>query len=235
MTNKIIKVDRVQSASEAAALEARGVTMIAVDLAVNARFADHRTLTVGQAVEVTAAVRAATVVAAMDLSNDEPDRLIAAARRVGASLVQPLVNAVPPHAVRSALRAAHLGIVYAGIEVSHDDDPSWVFSGHDDYPDLNATLFQVDVFSEYRDAWQFLRDESPEYPEEFQIDDLNGLAGGRPILATLDFTPANIGEILAKLPRIAGITIVLADQTSRTDLHFHSYPDALSTLAALPE
>ncbi len=232
MTNKIIKVDRVRSASEAVALEDLGATMIAVDLAVNARFADHRTLTISEAVDVADAVRTATLVAAMDLSNGDPDNLISLARRVGATLVQPLVNAVPPHAVRLALHKAKIGIIYSGIEISHDDDPTWILSGHDTYPDLNATMFQVDVFSEYRDAWQFLRDESPEYPEEFQIDDLNHLARDRPILATLDFAPGNVAEILLKLPKITGIAVVLAEHASRTDLHFHSFPDALEVLKA---
>ncbi|GAA2907104.1 hypothetical protein Acy02nite_69460 [Actinoplanes cyaneus] len=233
MTNKIIKVDRVRSASEAVALEDLGATMIAVDLAENERFADHRTLTVEQAAGITGALRTATVVAAMDLTGGKPSRLVEAAKRVGATHVQPLINAVPPPPVRSALRDARLGIVYAGIEISHDDDPGWIFSGHDEYPDLGAALFQVDVLAEYRDAWQFLRDESPEYPEEFQIGDLNALAGDRLILVTLDFTPVNIREIVTKLPGTAGISLVLGEQASRSDLHFHSYRDALGALAAL--
>lgn len=232
MTNRLIKVDRVRSAFEAVALEDLGADLIAVDLAVNGRFADHRTLTIAEAVDIADSLRRTAVVAAMDLTHGDPANVITTVHRVGATLVQPLVNAVPPQAMRSALLSAGIGIVYAGIELSHDDDPSWVFSGHDDHPDLNATMFQLDVFSEYKDAWQFLRDESPEYPEEFQIDDLNQLAATRPILATLDFTPENVAEVLGRLPAITGIALVLAEHASRTDLHFHSFSNTLEVLKA---
>jgi hypothetical protein len=52
--------------------------------------------------------------------------------------------------VRAVLAGAGIGIVYAGIEVAHGDDPSWVFSRYGGVPDLGSALFQVDVLGEYR-------------------------------------------------------------------------------------
>ncbi|WP_328459450.1 hypothetical protein OHA21_27140 [Actinoplanes sp. NBC_00393] len=232
MKNKFIKVDRVASTAEASALEALGVGIISVDLDLDARFSDQRTVTADQAAEIRATLRGATFAVAIDLTAD-PAELVHRARLAGASLIQGLTNAVPQYPVRAALRDAGIGIVYAGIEISHDDDPGWVFSAQDGAEDLNAAFYQVDVLPEYQDSWAFLRDQSPEYENEFQIEDLDELAGSRPLIAGLDLRPDNVAEIEHRLSRVRGLVLTLADRAVRTDVHFRSFAEAIAVLKAV--
>jgi hypothetical protein len=232
MTSKTIKVDRVASADEAIALETAGADIIGVDLDRDLRFADDRTLALASIAEIRESLRQAHLAVAMNLHADPAD-VVRLATRTGADMVQPIMIAIPPSPVRAALRDAGLGIVYAGVDISHDEDPSWIFGAHDDEPNLNATLFQADVLPEYRNSWAFLRDSSPEYPEEFQIADLDELARGRPLLANLDTTPDNILEILERLPSIHGLALVLGEHPTRGDVRHHSFPAAIALLNAV--
>ncbi|BCJ48663.1 hypothetical protein Asp14428_01380 [Actinoplanes sp. NBRC 14428] len=234
MTNKLIKVDRVRSAREAAEVEELGADLVGVSLGADPRFADDRTVTVEQAAEIGAALARATLVVAMELGRD-PERVLRTVTAVRAGMVQPLVGTIPPADVREALSGAGVGIVYGGIEIAHDDDPGWIFGEYDDTPDLNAVLFHADVLPEYRQSWAFLRDKAPEFDDEFQIADLDRLARERPLVAGLDFTPENAGEILAALPGLRGIALTLAGQARRGDARFHPYERALEVLRAVEQ
>ncbi|GAA2533634.1 hypothetical protein [Winogradskya humida] len=232
MTNDLIKVDRVRSAQEAAVFEGLGARMVTVSLSPDPRFEDDRTVTVEQAAEIGRALRRATLVAAMDLQ-DDPSRIRRIVAAAGAKLVQPITVVMPPVQVRVALRDAGIGVVYGGIEIAHDDDPAWVFDGYDAAADLDAELFHADVLPEYGNSWEFLRDESPEFEEEFQIADLNELARTHPMVVGLNFTPGNVKEILAALPEVRGIALTLADRARRDDARWHRYGDAVRVLQAL--
>jgi hypothetical protein len=232
MTNKLIKVDRVRSAEEAARLEALGADLIGVSLTADPRFYDDRTVTVEQAAEIGQAVQRATLVTAMELAGD-PDRVLRTVKATRAGLVQPITGAIPPPEVRVALSDAGVGIVYGGIEIAHDDDPGWVFSAYADVPDLNAALFHADVLPEYRDSWAFLRGRAPEFEDEFQVGDLDQLGGERPLVVGLDFTPDNVREILGALPAVRGIAFTLAEQGRRGDVRFHRYADTVRVLEAI--
>lgn len=166
----MIKVDRVGSAEEAAALEAAGADLIGVSLAADARFHDDRTVSVEQASAVGKALQRATLVAAIS--------------------------------------------AYSGVA------------------DLNAVLFHADVLPEYRESWAFLRDRAPEFDDEFQVEDLDGLGRERPLVVGLDFTAANVTEIMAALPGVRGIALTLGGQARRGDARFHSYGDALAVVRA---
>jgi hypothetical protein len=225
MTNKLIKVDRVRSAEEAARLEGLGADLVGVSLVPDPRFADDRTVTVEQAAVIGRALHRATLVTTMELAGD-PGRVLRTVAATRAGLVQPITGAIPPPEVRTALSDAGIGIVYANLEIAHDDDPGWIFSGYAGVPDLNAALFHADVLPEYRDSWAFLRDRAPEYGEDFQIGDLNELGRERPLVVGLDLTPDNAREIAGALPEVRGFALTLAGQGRRGDVRFHRYPDA---------
>ena len=230
MTTGLIKVDRVGSAGEAAELEALGAGLVGVSLAPDPRLADDRTVSVDQAVAIGQALDRSTLVAAMELGRD-PEAVLRVVALVGAGMVQPITGAIPPIEVRTALRDTGVGIAYGNVEVSHDDDPSWVFSAYADVPDLNAALFHLDVLTEYRESWAFLRDRSPEYPQEFQVGDLDELGLTRPVVG-LDFRPDNVREIIDALPNVRGIALTLGGQGRRSDVRFHHYADAVRVLTA---
>ena len=232
MTNKLVKVDRVRSAEEAATVERWGADLVGVSLDEDPRFDDGRYVLAQQAAVIGEALRNASLVAAMDLA-DDPQRILELAATAGAGMVQPIAGAVPPPAVRKALTEKGIGIVYGGIEIAHDDDPGWIFSSYADTADLGAALFQAEVLPEYRDSWAFLRERAPEYDDEFQIADLEELARERPLLVGLDFTPDNVREIVVALPGVRGIAFTLAEQARRGDARFHTYADTLDVLRAL--
>lgn len=231
MTSKLIKVDRVRSADEAVEVEQLGADLIGVALSPDPRFDDDRTLTVEQAATVGQALRRAHLVVISEIA-DDPAQVLRTAEATGARLVQPALSRVPAPEVRVALRAAGIGIVCGGIEINHDDDPSWPFNHLTDAPDLEPTLVQADVLPEYEGSWAFLRDESPEYEDEFQIADLNELGRQHPLLAGLDFTPDNLTEILDALPSVRGILFTLADSARRGGVRFHPYAEVLRILSA---
>jgi len=227
----VVKVDRVRSPAEATALEAAGADLIGVSLTADPRFADDRTVTPGRASAIGRALRRATLVAALDLSGD-PAAIVSTVTALRAGMAQPITGAIPPDPVRAALGEAGIGIVYGGIEISHDDDPAWAFSAHDDVPDLHPALFQADVLPEYRDSWAFLRDRAPEFPDGFQIGDLDALGRERPLVVGLDVTPATVGEIMAALPGVRGIALTLGGHPRRGDVRFHGYDAAVAVVRA---
>ncbi len=142
---------------------------------------------------------------------------------------------IPPPTVRETLNSAGIRIIYASIEISHDDDPSWILSRYDDLTDRSAALFQVDVMPEYANAWEILRDETPDYADEFHLEDLNQLGIDNAIIASLNVTPGNVTEIISSLPALQGITLTLADNVTRADVHVIRYEAALDVLRALPD
>ncbi|MCM4083520.1 hypothetical protein [Paractinoplanes hotanensis] len=232
MTNELIKVDRVRSVEEAVTLEKLGADLLGVDLTPDPRFDDGRTVSLEQATAMDGALARATLVPVLDLAGD-PDRILRIVHAMHSRMVQPVRRMVPPADVRARLNDAGVGIVYGGIEIAHDDDPAWVLSDYLDEPGLEASFFQADVLPEYRDSWTFLRDRAPEYEEEFQIADLDELAGRHPLLVGFDFTPGNVREIVGALPRVRGLVFTLAERAGRSGVHFHSYPQTLATLQAL--
>lgn len=232
MTNTLIKVGRLCSIDEAVSVEELGAGLISVALDADPRFADERTIPVDLAIAIRKSLRRAGLVVELDF-RDDPVHALRIAQAVGADLVQPITGAIPPPDVRAELIGAGVGIVYAGIEIAHDDDPSWIFSRYADTPDLNAAYFQVDVLPEYRDAWAVLRDESPRYEDEFQIEDLNQLGQTHNLLTSLNFTSQNVTEIVTALPAVRGIALTVADHATRDDLHFLRYEEILEVLDAL--
>ncbi|WP_091661503.1 hypothetical protein [Micromonospora auratinigra] len=229
MTCNVIKVDRVCSVGEAAALERLGVGLIGVALDADPRFEDGRVVDVDTARDIGASLRSARLVAELDV-REYPADALRRATAVAADFVQPIAGAVPPRSMQEALAASGRKVVYSGIEIAHDEDPSWVLSRYNDSPDRHSAIFQVDVLPEFPDSWEFLRDKSPEFESEFQIEDLNLLAAEHNLVVSLNFTPQNLAEIIGALPGILGIGLTLAEAATRQDLHFIRYEAALDVL-----
>ena len=151
----------------------------------------------------------------------EVSRIIELAEYLEFDFVQPNDHNVPDERYLESLAARGIQIIYPYIEVSHDSDPDWIFSRFDSKKKLNAAYFQLDVFSDYSDdAWKFIKYESPEYPEEFQIEDIDRLAQERPLLISFNYSEQNIVEIFNTFSNIKGISLVLADSTKWSLHHF---------------
>ena len=220
---KVIKVDRVQSVSEAVRLEKAGANIISVSLAKNSRFDDTRDITTETALAIKQSLINAKYVAEVNF-NWEIAQIIELAKNIGFDYLQPNDRNVPDENCLRSLAAEGIKIVYPYIEVSHDSDPDWIFSRFENKKKLNAAYFQLDVFSDYSDdAWKFIKYESPEYPEEFQIEDIDRLAQERPLLISFNYSEQNIVEIFNTFSNIKGISLVLADSI-KWSLHHFDYP-----------
>lgn len=230
--NKIVKIDRIGSTTEAEAFAALGTDLLTVCLDPDPRFADDRTVTTQAATAIRSACGGSRMVAALDL-RERPERALEVAVAVGANFVQPINYEIPPLDLRRELLRAGIGIVYSNIEVAHDDDPSWILSRFADVPELGAAYLHLDLLPEYRDSWAFLRDSSPEYDEELQIQDINGLADDHDLLIGLNFTAENLPQILAAMPGIAGIALTLGDRPNRDDVHHTDPATAFEVVNAL--
>lgn len=215
----VIKIDRVRTSAEAEMIEALGATMIGVSLHPDPRFQDDRIISVESALAIKRSLKGAKYVGELDFFN-YPAQSLEIARTVEFDYVQPQDGRALPADLRHALRVAGMGVIYANIEVSHDDDPAWILSRYEDEIDLDAAYFQISLLSEYEDSWHFLTHESPDYEEEIQVEDINQLSQQHNVLVVLDYTPHNVLEIIHTFSAIQGIALVLGDKSSRDDLHY---------------
>ena len=220
--NKIIKVDRVQSVSEAIQLEKVGANIIGVSLSKNARFNDNRNITLNTAFSIGQSLTNAKYAIEVDF-NWELKRIVKLAKELRVDFIQPNDHNIPDAKYIRALAAEGIQIIYPHIEVSHNSDPSWILSRFEGKKQLNAAYFQLDIFSDYSDdAWQFIKYESPEYPEEIQIDDINRLAEQWSLLLCFNYTEGNIIEILDTFSSAKGVSFVLADSV-KWSFHYFDY------------
>ena len=111
--NKIIKVDRVQSVSEAIQLEKVGANIIGVSLSKNARFNDNRNITLNTAFSIGQSLTNAKYAIEVDF-NWELKRVVKLAKELRVDFIQPNDHNIPD--------AKYIGInienVYEGIKFS---------------------------------------------------------------------------------------------------------------------
>jgi len=233
-----VKVDRVCSVEEALELESMGVNAICVSLVENVRFSDRRVIDMDTAVEIRQSLKNADYIAEVDIDWEIP-KLIEIATRGGFSILQANNARCPSLSHRMALKAEGLSLSYSYNEVTHDDgdvDVSMAFfqseksAGHD----LNAAFYQLDLLSEYDNAWNFLKFEADEYPDDtVQIENINTFSKEWPTLACLDYSPSNVKDIVESLPNLQGIAMVLVDNSLREDFHFFDLDSVKEVLNAL--
>lgn len=228
----VIKVDRVCSLEEAKSFEALGATHISVALNPDPRFEDERSVSRDSARSIKQGLRKAKLVGELDFTL-EPSRAVDMAIGVGFDAVQPSGTHIPSQDIRNTLSRQGIGLIYANIEVAHDDDPSWILSRYDDEGELNCIFFQVDLLPEYRNSWDVLRNESPDYEDEIQIEDIKQLSSIHDIVVITDYTPDNILEIAEALPEAMGVALVLGSKPTRSDARCFDPAQALEILRTL--
>lgn len=164
--NKLIKkVGRVKSIAEATMLEEIGANLIGVSLSDNFKFDDERIVTEEIALSIRKVLKKAKIFGEISIDNDI-SHIIKLVKRLDFNYIQPVGQSIPSLELREELFKENIGIIYSNIEVSHDEDPSWILSRYLDEKNLNASFFQLDLLPEYENSWQFLTKESPKYPEE---------------------------------------------------------------------
>lgn len=147
---KIIKVDRIQSVTEAVQLEQSGANIIGVSIAENTRFNDTRKITVDTALSIKKSLQNAKYAGEVNF-DWEVSQIIELSKYLGFDFVQPNDHNISDQKYLQSLAAEKIQIIYPYIEVSHDSDPSLVFSRFEGQKELNAAYFQIDIFSDYSD------------------------------------------------------------------------------------
>lgn len=207
--NKIIKVDRVCSLDEAIMLEKLGVNIIGVFAKKSSLFADDREFGINQIYDLKKALNKAKLCFNISDSDISHAQCIPLIKSLGVDYVQIQGNNLPPREFRNALKQMAIGIIYSQISMSYDDDPSWIVSHFDQIQDLNEAYFQLELLTDITNSWHFLKNECPQKPDEFQIEDIENLAYQYPCLITLDFNCHNIREIDLRFKNIKGFNFTL--------------------------
>lgn len=228
---KIIKVDRVKSLTEARELEGLEANFISVSLSKNSSFEDDRTIDIDTAISIKNCIRRSKYVGEISLSANIFET-VEVIKKIGFDYLQLSdYSILQPDAIKY-LRSQGIEIIYSNITASHDDDPSWILSHFLQQKELSGSYFQVDLLPEFDNSWEFLKNESPEYPEELQIEDINQIAKQSNLLIALDYSPNNVLEVINYLPNVKGISMVLGNSLVE-DFHCFDYFEILDILKKL--
>lgn len=95
---------------------------------------------------------------------------------------------------------------------------------------INLSFFQVDLFGHVENSWHFMTTESPLYPDEIQIGDVNELANEYPLFIILNFNKENIKNVIDTFSTVKGFSIILGDSPSRNDIHCFNYEETVSLI-----
>jgi len=233
----LIKVDRVRSIDEALKLESLGVNLIGVQLGTDDRFDDDRRVSEEILVAIQSRLRRSKLFVEI-LSKDLSTNGVSLIHKWGLSYAQVRGPEVPDLELRRGLKTLGIGIIYSGISVSYDDDPSWILSHFKRLPELNAAYFQLEILPDVEGSWAFLKEECPRYVEDLKIEDIDQLAFTHPLIISLDFKRNNLIEILKRFANIRGIGLTVgALKPGRYDVHALSFPeliDILKTKSSVP-
>lgn len=229
MTNFIKKVDRVKSVVEAKELQNLGVDLIGVSLNENHRFMDDRCIRKEVAISIKRELQKSKIVGEIVVGYSFSN-ILSVIEEVGFDYIQVESNELPPIEFRKELQSKGIGLIYAGIEVSYEDDPSWILSRYKNEPYLNASFFQIDLLGEIENSWEFFKKESPKYPDELQIEDIKKIAEQDPLIVTIDYSVDNVLEIFNKIPSAKGMNMSLCEAPNRNDIHCFSYLSAVEIL-----
>lgn len=225
---KIIKVDRVKSVTEAKELEELGANFIGVSLYKDLRFDDMRTVDLKTAISIKNCLKTAKYVGEVSCEGNYHEQM-QLVKEVGFEYIQLSGYKIPPSDFIRHIKLQGIKIICSGITASHDDDPIWILSHFLEQEELSNALFQIDLLPEYQNAWEFLKDESPEYPDELQVEDINQLAENNKLLITLNYSSHNILDVISCFPNIKGISMILGNSLM-DDLHRFDYHEVLMLL-----
>ena len=234
MNNLIKKVGRVKSVSEAVTLEKLGANLIGFSLSDNFKFEDERVVTEETVLLIQKVLKKAKIFGEIFIENSDIYDIVKLAKKLNFDYIQPVGQTIPSLTLQETLFKENIGIIYSNIEVSHDEDPTWILSRYQDEK-LNASFFQIDLLPEYQNSWQFLTVESPKYPEEIQIQDISELGIDNSLLLTLNFDTNNIFKILNRITSIKGIGLEIGDNPKRDDFHYFKYSEVIEILSKLQE
>ena len=230
MSMLLKKIDRVKSVEEAVELQRLGVDLIGISLSEKFIFDDNRVVKIDMAIAIRGKLKKSKLVGEVSVGQGLRE-VIFLIEEIGLDYVQLVEYVLPSIEFRQELERRGVGIIYSGISVSYDDDPAWILSKYENVSDLNAAFYHLDLLGDMENSWNFLKQESPQYIDEFQIDDIDKIGEGFPLLITLDYTVDNVCEIADRISTARGISMTLGESPKRNNIHCFTYSSVLDVLA----
>lgn len=219
--SKIIKVDRVASVQEALELQKLNVDIIGVTLNENNLYSDNRVLDFESALSIGKKLDSSKL--SLELPSNGYKDILKNVEMSKVSYIQVPQNVKLTIEEIEFLSKKNIGVIYSGIEASYEDDPAWILSQYTSSQNSDVSFYQIDLLSDMENAWEFLKNESPLYPNELQINDILSLGNMYPLIISLDFNKENINEIIHNFSSVKGFVFVLSEKSNRDDIHFFSY------------
>lgn len=227
--NKVIKVDRVCTIAEALELENLGVDIIGVTLNNTSVYPDNRVLNF-ECVSMISNVLTSTKLA-IEVSYN-CSNLFELIEEMKPSYIQISGTELIPIEQVKKLIEENVNLIYAGINASYQDDPSWILSRFiDSYS--NVSFYQVDLLADIENSWEFFKSESHNYPEELQTADIVKLGEEFPLLVSLDFNKGNVFEIIEVFSSARGVVLTLSDVIDMNNRHSVSYESVIELLGLI--
>lgn len=236
----VVKVHRVQGVDEAVMFEELGADIIGVALAPEhggGLFNDNRALRPGAVEDIARALSHSRLAIALPEPvgqiSDEVKELTV---RCSASYIEiPAFDLLGPRSCRFFEREG-IDLIVSRIDVDPDDDPDWLLSPVSELENHNVAFIVMELLAHQEGAWNFLTEESPGFPDELQLQDINRLSQESPLLISIDASPENASTILEAMPAIRGFALTLGTLTSgRYDVHVQEVEHAAAILRSIRE
>jgi hypothetical protein len=216
------KADRVKTVEEAEELQSLGVDFIGISLHSNLWFTDDRCVGKEEAIKIRKVLFRSKLIGEV-VVEDDFNKTLSLIDGIGLDYVQTNFSTPFSAECRNELKNRGVGIIYAGIDASHDDDPAWILGDYIDNSELGISFFQIDIFGDMKYAWIYLSERTPEFPDDIQISEIEEIGSKVPIIITLDFSVDNVLEILNRMSTAKGICMTIAEGTTRNDIHYFDY------------
>jgi hypothetical protein len=221
----IIKVDRVASRSEALILQSLEVDIIGVCIAEDPRFTDNRQISISTLREIRESVHSSKI--ACQISPECYDSLDEI--KSHCDFIQCLYFQLD-ESWNSLSSKINAGIIYSLASPGHDDDISWSFN----LPMDNAQYIHIDLLANMNNAWNFLTNECPKYPDCLQIKDVSETANSYPLLLGIDGEMKNFQECKQLIPNMKGFNFTLADfEPMSNNVHWINYENLCHLLNSI--
>jgi hypothetical protein len=234
----IIKVDRVHSIDEAKQLESLGVDIIGVSISEDERFRDNRKISKQLALDIQKSLSSAKLCCQLSWNPELLDFL----KDSNFDFIQLLEHKSKMFEVEQSqadlnqlTKELKMGIIYSGISITYDDDPSWILDDFENETDPNNYYFHIELLGTVSNSWSFLKEECPKYSDTLKISDVENLAKHYPILIGLNPLYEDIVDCIRTIPDIKGFSFSLADvEPVNNSIHWLNHLQLVKILEAMP-
>lgn len=224
-----IKVDRVNSITEASLLKQLGVDFISIPFSKSLVFVDDRFCDFERGLSIIKTFGFNKSIAEISFLS-EWQKALEFVIRNGIKYIQPISGEELDIEVAREFLNQGVGVVFSNIYISYDEELDWFLGQYSSLKGKEQFFLQVDLLGDIDGAWDFLKNECPKYPEELQINEISAASEEYKMFGILDFDYKNIKEIASAFPSFYGITFILGEESKLNNNHYLFLEDAISLI-----